>query len=114
MSRHLNQTITDAATFAATLVRPSDPELQVRARRDTEIWLVRCKNRGTISTSRLRKERILMPEYVLYAFLCQDCNKEFTQILYAGHLEMVDVVCPQCGTNRVTPKVAALVAAAAR
>jgi len=40
-----------------------------------------------------------MPQYV---FLCQDCKKEFTQILHIAEMEKGGVVCPQCGGNRVT------------
>ena len=45
-----------------------------------------------------------MPQYV---FLCQDCNKEFTQILHIVDLEKGEVVCPHCGSKRVTQAVAA-------
>ena len=45
-----------------------------------------------------------MPHYV---FLCQDCSKEFTQILHIADLEKGGVVCPHCGSKRVTQGVAA-------
>jgi len=45
------------------------------------------------------KEEPIMPHYV---FLCQDCNKEFTQILHIADLERGGVVCPHCGGKRVT------------
>ena len=45
-----------------------------------------------------------MPHYV---FLCQDCNKEFAQILHIADLAKGGVVCPHCGSKRVTQKVAA-------
>jgi putative FmdB family regulatory protein len=45
-----------------------------------------------------------MPQYV---FLCQDCNKEFTQFLHIADLEKGGVVCPHCGGSRVTQAVAA-------
>jgi putative FmdB family regulatory protein len=50
------------------------------------------------------KEETTMPHYV---FLCQDCNKEFTQILHIAELEKGGAVCPHCGGKRVTQKVAA-------
>jgi len=50
------------------------------------------------------KEETTMPHYV---FLCQDCNKEFTQILHIADLEKGGAVCPHCGGKRVTPKIAA-------
>ncbi len=45
-----------------------------------------------------------MPHYV---FVCQDCNKEFTQILHIADLEKGSVVCPHCGGKRVTQTIAA-------
>ena len=42
-----------------------------------------------------------------YGFLCQDCNKEFTQILHMADLEKGGFVCPHCGSKRVTQTVAA-------
>jgi len=50
------------------------------------------------------KEERTMPHYV---FLCQDCSKEFTQILHIADLAKGGVVCPHCGGKRVTQKVAA-------
>jgi putative FmdB family regulatory protein len=44
-----------------------------------------------------------MPHYV---FFCQDCNKEFSQILHIADLEKGGVVCPTCGGNRVIQAVA--------
>ena len=43
----------------------------------------------------------------LYVFLCQDCNKEFTEILHMAELEKGGVVCPHCGGKRVLQAVAA-------
>jgi putative FmdB family regulatory protein len=37
-----------------------------------------------------------------YVFLCQDCNKEFTQTLHIAEFEKGDVTCPHCGSKRVT------------
>ena len=45
-----------------------------------------------------------MPHYV---FLCQDCNKEFTEILHIADLEKGGVKCPQCGSERVTQALSA-------
>ena len=45
------------------------------------------------------KEERTMPHYV---FLCQDCSKEFTQILHIADLAKGGVVCPHCGGKRVT------------
>ena len=45
-----------------------------------------------------------MPQYV---FLCQDCNKEFTQTLHIVDLEKGIVACPHCGGKRVIQQVAA-------
>jgi putative FmdB family regulatory protein len=42
-----------------------------------------------------------------YVFLCQDCNKEFTQALHMTDLEKGGVVCPHCGSKRVTQELAA-------
>jgi putative FmdB family regulatory protein len=50
------------------------------------------------------KEEATMPHYVLF---CQDCNKEFTQILHIADLEKGGTVCPHCGGKRVAQKVAA-------
>jgi putative FmdB family regulatory protein len=50
------------------------------------------------------KEGAAMPQYV---FLCQDCNKEFTQTMRIADLEKGAVVCPYCGSKRVTQEVAA-------
>ncbi len=36
-----------------------------------------------------------------YVFLCQDCNKEFTQTLHMSELEKAGVTCPHCGGKRV-------------
>lgn len=43
-----------------------------------------------------------MPHYV---FRCQDCNKQFTEILRIADLEKGSVVCPHCGGKRVTQEV---------
>jgi putative FmdB family regulatory protein len=45
-----------------------------------------------------------MPQYV---FLCEDCNREFTQTLHIADLEKGAAVCPHCGGTRVTQKAAA-------
>ncbi len=50
------------------------------------------------------KEDAAMPHYV---FLCLDCHKEFTQILHIAELEKGGVVCPHCGSKKVTQEVAA-------
>ncbi len=42
-----------------------------------------------------------------YVFLCQDCNKEFTQHLHMADVEKSDVLCPLCGGKRVLQAVAA-------
>lgn len=49
-----------------------------------------------------------------YVFLCQDCNKEFTQILHMADVEKGGVVCPHCGGKRVVQAVAAFTAVTAR
>ncbi len=48
-----------------------------------------------------------MPHYV---FLCQDCHKEFTEVLHIADLEKGAVVCPHCGSKQVTQEVAAFAA----
>jgi putative FmdB family regulatory protein len=48
-------------------------------------------------------EAAVMPQFV---FLCQDCTKEFTQILHFADLEKGSVACPHCGGKRVTLAVA--------
>jgi putative FmdB family regulatory protein len=45
-----------------------------------------------------------------YVFLCQDCSKEFTQILHMADVEKVGVVCPHCGGKRVIQAVAVFTA----
>jgi putative FmdB family regulatory protein len=52
-----------------------------------------------------------MPQYV---FLCQDCNREFTQTLHIAEFEKCGVACPHCGGKRVTQVVAAFSAVASR
>ena len=49
-----------------------------------------------------------------YVFLCQDCNKEFTQTLHMADVEKVAAVCPHCGGKRVIQAVAAFSAVTAR
>ena len=52
-----------------------------------------------------------MPQYV---FLCQDCNKEFTQTLHIAGFEKGGVACPHCGGKRLTQVVAAFSAVTPR
>jgi putative FmdB family regulatory protein len=52
-----------------------------------------------------------MPQYV---FLCQDCNKEFTQTLHIAELEKGGLACPHCGGKRVIQAVAAFSAVTSR
>jgi len=52
-----------------------------------------------------------MPQYV---FLCQDCNKEFTQTLHIAEFEKGRVACPHCGGKRVTQAVAVFSAVTSR
>jgi len=40
-----------------------------------------------------------MPQYV---YLCQDCKKEFTLSLHIADIDKGEVVCPHCGSKRVT------------
>ena len=49
------------------------------------------------------KEETTTPHYVL----CQDCSKEFTQILHIADLKKGVAMCPHCGGKRVTQKAAA-------
>jgi putative FmdB family regulatory protein len=44
-----------------------------------------------------------MPQYV---FFCQNCSREFTQMLHMADLEKGGVVCPDCGSNQVSQAVA--------
>jgi putative FmdB family regulatory protein len=53
---------------------------------------------------RTDQEEPSMPQYV---FLCQDCSREFTQILHFADLEKGGLVCPHCGGKRITQEVAA-------
>jgi len=48
-----------------------------------------------------------MPHYV---FVCQDCKKEFTQVLHFADIEKGLVACPHCGSKKVTQTVAAFTA----
>jgi len=43
-----------------------------------------------------------MPQYV---FLCEDCHKEFTEILHIADKEKGGVVCPHCGSKHVTQEI---------
>jgi putative FmdB family regulatory protein len=45
-----------------------------------------------------------------YSFLCQDCKKEFTETLHIADIEKGGVVCPHCGSKKVTQAVAAFTA----
>ena len=45
-----------------------------------------------------------MPHYL---FACQDCQKEFTQVLHIADLDKTEVVCPHCGSKHVSQQVAA-------
>ncbi|MDR3775109.1 MAG: zinc ribbon domain-containing protein [Terracidiphilus sp.] len=45
-----------------------------------------------------------------YAFLCQDCNKEFTLSLHMADVEKGGVSCPHCGSKRVLQAIAAFTA----
>jgi len=49
-----------------------------------------------------------------YVFLCQDCNKEFTQILHMSDVEKGVAVCPHCGSKRVIQAVASFSAATSK
>jgi putative FmdB family regulatory protein len=49
-----------------------------------------------------------------YVFLCQDCKKEFTQTLHIADLEKGAVVCPLCGSKRVTQVLAGFSAVTSR
>ena len=42
-----------------------------------------------------------------YAFLCLDCNEEFTQHLHMSEYEKGGLTCPKCGGKRVTQLVGA-------
>lgn len=43
-----------------------------------------------------------MPQYV---FLCEDCHKEFTEILHIADMEKGGAVCPHCGSKHVTQEI---------
>lgn len=49
-----------------------------------------------------------------YVFLCQDCNKEFTQSLHIADVEKGGMTCPHCGSKRVEQVVAAFSAVTAK
>ncbi len=49
-----------------------------------------------------------------YMFLCQDCNKEFTQTLHMADVEKGGVACPHCGSKQVIQAVAAFTAVTSR
>lgn len=36
-----------------------------------------------------------------YAFLCQDCKKEFSKSLHMADVEKVEVECPYCGSKKI-------------
>jgi putative FmdB family regulatory protein len=50
------------------------------------------------------QEGTTMPQYL---FFCEDCNKEFTQMIHIADLEKGGQVCPLCGGKRVTQQMAA-------
>jgi putative FmdB family regulatory protein len=41
-----------------------------------------------------------------YVFYCKDCKKEFTRALHISEMEKGGVVCPHCGSKRVTQEMA--------
>lgn len=43
----------------------------------------------------------------VYVFFCQDCKKEFSQILRISELEKGGIKCPHCGGEKVEQRVAA-------
>jgi putative FmdB family regulatory protein len=45
-----------------------------------------------------------------YVFLCQDCNKEFTQTLHMADHDKGVVTCPHCGSKKVEQAVTAFAA----
>jgi putative FmdB family regulatory protein len=45
-----------------------------------------------------------------YVFLCQNCNKEFTQSLHIADFEKGAAACPVCGSKRVIQAVTAFTA----
>ena len=49
-----------------------------------------------------------------YVFLCEDCNKEFTQTLHMSEREKESVTCPLCGGKRVNQVVTAFSAVTSR
>jgi putative FmdB family regulatory protein len=57
------------------------------------------------------KESTAMPYYV---FFCQDCKKEFTQVLHIADLEKGSIACPHCGGTNVAQQVAAFSAVTSR
>lgn len=52
-----------------------------------------------------------MPQYV---FLCQDCDKDFTQFLHVADLEKGGIVCPLCGGRHVNQHLVAFAAVTSR
>lgn len=48
-----------------------------------------------------------MPHYI---FLCQDCRKEFTEILHMADLSAYRAKCPHCGSTNVEQQAAAFTA----
>jgi putative FmdB family regulatory protein len=52
-----------------------------------------------------------MPHYV---FVCADCHKEFTLVMHMDERSSREIRCPECGSARVEPKVAAFSAVTAR
>ena len=48
-----------------------------------------------------------MPHYV---FLCQDCHKEFTEVLHIADLPTYKAKCPHCGSEKVQQQAAAFAA----
>jgi putative FmdB family regulatory protein len=49
-----------------------------------------------------------------YVFICEECNKEFTQHLHIADIEKAEVACPNCGGKRVHQLVASFSAVTSR
>ncbi|MBZ5624206.1 MAG: zinc ribbon domain-containing protein [Acidobacteriia bacterium] len=52
-----------------------------------------------------------MPHYV---FVCQDCHKDFTEVLHISELSTTRVKCPHCGSEHVEQQYAEFSAVTAK
>ena len=45
-----------------------------------------------------------------YVYHCEDCDKEFTQSMHIADAKTAEVVCPHCGSKKLTKKLSVFAA----